>query len=848
MWMMIRTLNLRHLRQQWLRTILALLGVAMGVATFVFVPALGANLQDSLTLSTDDIAGSSSVEIHAKQAGFSADVLEAVRKTDGIELAAPLATGGGLVLGQPELLVFLGIDPLVDRDIRTYTLTAGNFLAAQSDILITQTYATEKKLFLGDTLTLISGGGVRVLNVVGILDDSAGVARVNSGDLVVMGLEDAYALRGVQKLDIISIRPTASLRPNDLITQMTPQFETDDLSLGAPSDRVKSQQDFMRVVQMLLSVVSLMILAAGSSLIYNTITVSIAQRRSEIGILRALGMSQVAIRRLYIFEAGALGFIGSVMGVLIGSGMVGIGQNMELIPAEFVETTLRSEAVLQVPVWAIPLALVVGTLIPMAAGYFASRAATQVDPVEAMVQIRAEVGQLTPGRWRVWVAGLIVLVLILIRTQLHENLPLIVVLGNIGLFLAMAVGFLVYAPIMVMLGDRLPSFMQRMGATGLIASSNVMRRPKRIVLTGLLLLYGVMIGMFIGMSNFGYTESTQMWQNGENFAALTVTGAGTNPFQPMLALLEQVVSDIANDPQVTGIVTENLTSFKQDGTPYDLRALDIAQFRALGGAFGWQAGDESTAYTRLMDHEHPAILVSMGFVTVGKGLTPGSTLTLKTPQGNVTFEVVGNILGGMNTNGAPIVMDKALYETLWQDPSIDRVLVQVQPGTDVQALRRDWLARYALQGVITYDNVEMRQAFIGRISNISNVSSLLTNLCVVIILAGIISTFYVLVLDRRREIGLLRALGFLRHQIVQGMLLEALILLGLAIVIGVPCAVLAVQMQQMAMQNLMGLVFALNPREVILILMFCIVSVLISTYLPARAAGQVDVLEAMRYE
>src|SRR5258705_229354 len=108
---LVRLLNWRHLRTQWQRTLLSLIGVIMGVSTFIFAPTLAATIHESANLTTSDLTGNALLEVRGDAQGFDADMLPRIRETRGVKVAAPLANGGGLIVGHAELLIFFGIDP-----------------------------------------------------------------------------------------------------------------------------------------------------------------------------------------------------------------------------------------------------------------------------------------------------------------------------------------------------------------------------------------------------------------------------------------------------------------------------------------------------------------------------------------------------------------------------------------------------------------------------------------------------------------------------------------------------------------------------------------------------------------
>ena len=494
------------------------------------------------------------------------------------------------------------------------------------------------------------------------------------------------------------------------------------------------------------------------------------------------------------------------------------------------------------------------TWISALAGYLPGRAAARVDPVEAMAGVRADSGRMAfPVRQMiiafVLFGGLLVMRMALLSGTLNVPPLIAAQFGTNGVFISIFIGLLLLAPLLIALSRFLPPLLARMfGVTGMIAAGNLTRRPKRVLATTMLLMFGVAFSQFIASSNFGYTAYTDRWSRGENVGDLTVSGAGSNPFTPLIAIPDDVIAGIAARADVSGLIAESLATFEQAGTRYSVRAVDLAAFRAAGGAFIWNDGDEATAYDRLMDADRPALLLNTGFAAMGAGLKPGGLLTLETPTGETTFEIVGTALGGISVDAISMVLDRAVYARLWGDSEIDRLSVQLTPAADASAVRRDLLRAYATRGVVTFDSAEMIAAFGARLASIANVSSLLSSLFVVIIVAGLISTFTVFVLDRRREIGVLRALGMTRGQVARGMVLEALLMLLMAIIVGLPIALFANTMQQLSLQRVMGIYFDFAPSEIAATLLLTLILVIASVWLPAQAAARTDPLMAMRYE
>ncbi|MFN8373706.1 MAG: FtsX-like permease family protein [Anaerolineae bacterium] len=675
---LLQFITLRHLRKQKLRAVLSMIGVVTGVAAFIFSPSLLTAINASLRLTIDDLAGSTQIEVRSAETGFDADLLQTVRAAAGVGSAAPVSQSGGMLLGEQELLIFFGIDPQVDREFRTYSVAQGEFLSGAGGVLLSETYAQEKGLELGDEIGLVSAGGFRRFTVVGMLAGDDGIGRMNGGDVLVISIEDALALRGSNQLDSISILTAEGQDVAAVMTTLRAALP-DSVVVDTPASRLKGADDFGLLINLLMNTISVMVLGLASILIYNAINVSIAQRRTEIGVLRALGMKRGDVRWMFVLEAGVLGFIAAFLGIPLGYGLVFLASNLPVLPQFSSVQTLTTQAKISVPFWAPFIALAAGVLIPMLAGYLASRAASRIDPVEALIQVRAENGAMAFRRWRWVAAGIIVVGVLLFRLAFKGDLQLTVMMANTALFFSVIPAVLILPPLIVALGEVLPPLMQRsLGITGMLAASSLTRRPKRIAATAILMMFGIAGGVVISQSNFGYTDFIEEWNSGENVGDLSVTGAGANPFAPLYSIPDEVVHNISTRPDVAGVVSERLAALEADGVSYGIRAMDIAAFRALGGRFAWNTGDETAAYQRLLDTEHPAILIGTGPVVLNKNLQVGSIITLPTANGMQDFEVVGMILGAIETDRLTVVMDRALYTQLWHDAQVDRLQVQLQ--------------------------------------------------------------------------------------------------------------------------------------------------------------------------
>jgi putative ABC transport system permease protein len=856
MWQLMRRLNLRHLRGQLLRTGLALIGIIMCVIILVFVPSLAGTITETIEQTSVDVAGKAELEIRPLDSGIDSNVLEQIQARDVVVVAAPSVMSGGVLTQKGTIMAIMGIEPSLDSQLRDYALSAGQMPDAEGEVLITADYAAEMDFQIGDSVNLLSIGGLRSLTIVGLLSQESAISRMNSGDVVVMGIEDAFALNGNRQYSSIAILPVEGTDLESLIPELQAVVGESGM-VDYPAGRFQQSLEFSKVTNVLLGTVSLMMSSFGMVLIYNAIAVSVAQRRSEIGLLRAMGMESSAIQWMYVLEAGAMGIVGSLIGLVLGIALTLKSQDLAMLPPDFTNMGLvASNIEVAIPLWVLIGAPLTGILLSMVTAYFSARQISKIDPTEALVQIRSETGRIDPAKWRVplgivMLAWLIGFQLFIAPSHIFPR-SIVVLLANNGVIICMAALILLYAPIVRFLQDGLPPMMERFfGVDGLLAASNFVRRPKRLMITGIFLASAVAMGVYIAQSVFGYTDFVNDWNKAQNVGDIVVTTAGRDPFAPLLPLPTDVVDDIVQRPELATVIGERQIDISYNGLGYAITAIDVNELVAAGGGFLFTGSDEeaATSLAALLDTEQNAVLVTAGNTTLFSNIEVGSEFNLNTPGGEVIFHVAGIVLGGLNPQQASLIMNRDVYEQYWGDSQVDSLTLVLHPNADSNALRRDLLGEYALRGVVAFDAAEMREAFMGRtVTSIKTVSSMLTSLLITILIVGIGSTFYILILDRRREIGMLRAAGMSSGQIGWTVMLEMLILFVLACVTGIPIAILGHMNQEIFVENLMGIGLSINVYHNLAMVTMVLILTVVAGLIPAQVASKTNILEAMRYE
>src|SRR5574341_1141531 len=323
---LLRTISWRHVTRHRLRTGLTFFGIALGVAVIVAIAIVNRSLTTSFQSTIDQIAGKAVLQVANGESGIAESWYPTIRDTPGVKDAAPAAEGFLPVAGKPgERLYVYGVDLLTDSAIRDHQFTesqfafdqALDFIAQPDSIALTESFASRLNFPLGSTVTLLTSQGKRAFTVRALLKE-VGAAKVFGGSFALMDLPAAQKTFGKEgKLDIIDV----TVDDGEKIEAVQRRLRT-RLAGAAEVERPKKRGE--QIEQLLTSFrvglffVSLIALFVGFFLIYNTVSVSVVQRKREFGTLRCLGMRRSQLLRLIIVEALILAILGASAGCIFG--------------------------------------------------------------------------------------------------------------------------------------------------------------------------------------------------------------------------------------------------------------------------------------------------------------------------------------------------------------------------------------------------------------------------------------------------------------------------------------------------------------------------------------------------
>ena len=325
-----------HAFQRPFRTLLSIAGVALGVLASVAIGTANVHVLQSFEQAVTTVAGRATLEIAGHDLGVDESVITAIRTVEGVVSASPIIEES-VVLNHGELrgqvLQILGLDLLAETGARGFRISDADTgqeletLLAPDALYLGRQVAADWNLGIGSFVEVTVGGRVVRLRVAGLIHNEA--ARSSLWDrLAVLDIAAAQLLfQSIGRLDRIDLVTTPD-RPFDDIVASLRAVLPPHLIVQRPAQRTKQVENMVWAFQLNLSVMSWVGLLVGMFLIYNTIAFAVAQRRREIGIYRALGMTERRVAGLFLVEAGLLGLLGGLLGglggVWLASGLVSL--------------------------------------------------------------------------------------------------------------------------------------------------------------------------------------------------------------------------------------------------------------------------------------------------------------------------------------------------------------------------------------------------------------------------------------------------------------------------------------------------------------------------------------------
>ncbi len=857
-----------HVSQKRFRVLLSIAGVALGVLASVAIGTANIHVLRSFEQAVTTVAGPASLEIAGHDLGLDESVITAIRAVEGVVSAAPVIEDS-VVLTQGkqrgQALQIVGLDLLAEAGSRGFQIQADaeealEALLAPDSLYLGRQVAADWNLGVGSLVEVTVGGRLVQLRVAGLLHNDE--SRSSLWDrLAVMDIAAAQQLlHSVGRLDRIEL-VTQPGRPLDEIAASVRSVLPPHLVVQRPAQRTEQVQNMVRAFQLNLTVLSWVGLLVGMFLIYNTMAFAVAQRRREIGIYRALGMTEQRVAALFLLEAGLLGLLGGLIGGLAG---VWLGRGL-------VSLVSRTISDLYAPVtsgWmilpfdlstflAVAKGLLLGTLVSMLGALGPSLDAGRTVTVRALAPGDYEIrNQLRAGLF-----GWISLALLLVAGFCSLMGPV----QGLPLFGYLATGCLLgalscLAPVCIQsLGWRSCNKSKTMalgGSLRLIAVDQASRHPGRNAVTVSALMVGLSIMIGVAVMVRSFRDTVEVWVNETVMADLIVA--------PQSWLQGKQVGQSSRSLPGTWLATLSaIEGVAAVDTYREVVHLDIKGQRVSVVSRDLLLHAQRSRY--LMVHGDSTVLLRRAAKTGGVLLSEvlatrlelheGSQVSIMTQAGPVTLPVEG-IFYDYATDGGKMVMDRAWYQRHWQDDWVTVFPVYLADGADAKQVRQSIVTQVAgLDGVavppLVIRNHELRKEILDIFDRTFVLTYVLEAIAVLVAVLGIINTLVTAVLERRREFATLRAIGASVRQVERLVLWEAAYLGLIGAVLGVVGGLLlALLLIHVVNKQSFGWTIQMTvPGGVILqAVALALASALVAGYWPARWAARQPLVEGLREE
>jgi len=676
----------------------------------------------------------------------------------------------------------------------------------------------------------------------------SGIARFGTVDSIGGATFAIFDLQTAQRFfhkegvfDGIQVAAKAGVDPAKLAMEirslLPPTLKSVTAAEQAASDS-KDTNEGISFVRYFLLAFGGIALFVGAFVIFNTLSITVAQRAREFATLRTLGASRRQVLRAVVVEAFLIGLAASLVGLFLGlllakglnSVFVAVGIDLPTAGTVFATRT-------------IVVSLFVGVVITVVAGLMPAVRATRVPPIAA-VREGAVLPKTRLAPFAPWIALLAVLgAVALLGYGMFAS-----VLSTVNRLIALGGGVLVLFTGVAIVSSPLVRPLARVlgrpaetigGAAGTLARQNAMRNPGRTAATAAALMIGLALVTFVAVLGQGLRDSVVETIKRQVQAEYVITS--TSGFEP----IERGVGEAASrSPVIEAASSVRADQARVNGKTRNVTGIDPETIDDLY-IFDWKKGSSAASLAAL---DRGGALVNDQYATESR-LRVGSQLRIISPSGTelaVTVsgiykrEALGSLLGEVSI--AQRSFDSAFREGRDLYTFIN---VTGDPAPASAAALEDAIKGFPDAAVHTKDEYVADQQ--RGVNMLLNLLYVLLALSVIVSLFGMVNTLVLSVFERTRELGMLRAVGMTRRQVRRMVRHESVITALIGAALGLPLGVFLAALVTQALKD-EGVVFGLPVGNLVVFAVIAVLAGILSAVAPARRASRLNVLEALQYE
>ncbi|MEA2434405.1 MAG: putative transport system permease protein [Actinomycetota bacterium] len=857
-----RRVNLRHLRAHVLRSSLTLAGIAAGVALLFSISVINATLLASFRASVRAVAGDAELEVAGADAsGLPASTQDLVAATPGVDRAVPVLrtmtelTGSKgkervLVLGvTPDIVTLFPKTTPLGGQLENLLQIDGGFGQGGEGLVLSESVADDLGLGQGSPAVVETPSGDEGLVVSGALTGGA-VDGLNGGAVGVMLLPAAQqTFDRVDRLDSVYVVVDPTSSPDDVAADLTEELGGSAI-VGPPGQRGRGLERVFASLGTLLSMGGTVALFVSLFVVYNTMSMSLAERRREISMTLALGARPKDVFGAFLMEAALLGALATALG--LGAGLLLARVLVLQAVDDFRVLSINSSGPLAVHASHYVIATASGLAVSVAGAFIPARRALSVPAVESLRPVAAYEWEPHAHRFGgrvsayggiggIAVAGALLAAFIVFPEQ-HW-------IVTVGLLCGLAgVSFLL--PFIVPLAVRIlrPAIERAFGAVGRLATDALSKNPRRTTFTvaALVLTLGLVVGVATALGSY----ETQIHRTASALigAPIYVTANSFTGLSSDQPIPERLGPELEKVDGVTHAYPLRFALIDLDGETALVYAIPVKS--AIEGGATTELGAITDDPQGFLDGLSKGGVIASRLTSERLGVEEGDRISLPTPEGARSFEVAGLFDDLLSFNS--FYMDRAVYERFWKDDVADEFGVLLEPGADVETVR----AR--LEDVIRAEDAPAttfsKDELVGRILTIVGGTFDLARgvqlAALVVAVLTIANTMFTAVLERRWEMGLERALGMGSSQLSRTVLVESS---TIGLIGGIGGAILGMisgffMTQAMEAEFNWRIPFILPGALVALSVLGGLVLAACAGLGPSRLAVRAPIIESLRFE
>jgi putative ABC transport system permease protein len=845
-----RRVAIRGLLARKLRSVLTAIAIVLGVGmvsgTLVLTDTIEKAFDSIFSSSYEQtdavISGTKLVEwSQTGKAQISPDVLAKVRALPAVEAAAGTILDISGDANQAKILkkdgkpiqgsnptFGLGVDP-GDERFNPFELVEGRWASGPNQFVMDLNTADKYGFGLGDRVRVAGEGPVRAFTLTGIAR-FGDVASLGGATIALFDVATAREVLDKTGFDAVAVAGRDGVSDEKLIDSIrtaipvSAQVRTGDEQAKEDGEGVDEFVTFIRYFLLGFGGVALFV---GAFVIFNTLSITVAQRTKELATLRTLGASRRQVLRSVVLEGFVLGVVASAiglgLGVLLAKGLTALfsALNLDMPQADMVFK------------WrTVVVAMLTGTIVTLVASVWPAVRATRIAPISAVRDGGMVVKK--PSR-KTLVFGLIVTglsVFGLVYGTLGEGVStaarvLGIGLGALGIFIGLAaIAPRLVRPLAHVVG--LPAA-RLGGAAGRLARENAVRNPGRTASTAAALMIGLTLVSFVAVFGKALLESDENALDKQLATSHVITSqSGWDTVPVGAGRLAAAAPGVRLASAVRGDRAQKLGAGEVDVSGVDPKT--------IAGAYNFEWLEGSQASLAMLARGDAIVREGEGHV--------GDTLQFMTPAGKQLEATVSGVYkkhGDLDQLLGQVVLSQATFDANFPRPADLLTLVQADSTTALEQA----LATYPDAKLQTGDEfISNRTAWLNDVMSLFYV---LLALSVIVSLFGMVNTLVLAVFERTRELGMLRAVGMTRRQarrmIRQESVITALIGAALGLPLGVGLAALVTQSL-----SKYGVSFSLPVGTLAVFTVVAIVAGVLAAIAPARRAARLNVLNALQYE